>query len=119
MIVERDPLQHVRKKVQDGKLYVHTESLLSDRVNDQNQKLRSARAIERGAPAPFNPDGAEVIYMMQAPAVEWRWWVRKNPDAYRDIHSKNQVIREAAVAKLRAEKPHWFVEVPRVMVAVK
>ena len=119
MIVEKDPMQVVKRKVEDGRLYIETTSLLSDGVNESNQKLRSARAIERGSAAPFHPDGAEVIYLMQAPEVDWRWWRRQNPDQYREIHSKDRIIRERAVAKLRAEKPHWFVEVPRVMVTVK
>ena len=111
-IVTRDPLKQIRMGLDGKRLYVETTSF-NDHVLENNQAHRNAGHIPQGTKAKLQPDGAEIVHVIQAPEVDWNRFKRKHHDLYRQLHSPRQFIRESAAMKIKALHPEWFVEVSR------
>ena len=99
----------------EKKLYVETTSF-NDHVLENNQKHRLNKTLQTGTKAKLQPDGAEIVHVIQAPEPDWDRFKRTHRHLYRRLHSRHQFEREKAAADIRVLHPEWFVETPRTFI---
>jgi hypothetical protein len=109
----REPNVTKRVKVEESKLFVET-TIHNEPVLENNQSHRLNGTFRQNDKVGLQLDGARVIHVLQVNETEWNLFKRKQPDLYRSLHSKDQITREAAAAKIKRAHPEWFIETPRI-----
>lgn len=115
-LLDRTPTSETHAKVEDGKLFVSTR-IHNDHVIANNLAHRNAKTLRQGAHVPVLPDGNELIYHLQVDPEEWSRFRRSHHDLVKDLHSRNQIDRERAAARIAALHPEWVSSSPRIFSA--
>ena len=117
MKVIHEPGATKRVKLEETTLFVET-TIHNDPVLENNQKHRLNETFRQNDRAALQPDGAKIIHVLQVSEPEWNLFKRKQPDLYRNLHSRDHVVRESAAATIKKAHPEWFIEMPRVFSTV-
>jgi hypothetical protein len=104
-------------KLEEDKTLVLRTHHQDDDVSELNQSLRNSGLLRPGRnSAPLHPDGAEMIYWFQADQHAWAVHKKRFPFLHQDLHSKDQLRREAAAAEIARQHPEWLVCAPKLRV---